>query len=184
MRDGVPAKAGSSSFVLKGAKMDINEQIPGAKSFRWREFIRSATATKRGIDNMPRDDAVWTRIEYLAKNVLQPLRDEFGPIRINSGYRCPALNRAVGSSNSSFHAYGMAADIVPLEPSASFTVRDMFVFVHDNLPYTELIAEEWPGGWTHVALEKGRDSEHQLKYKRVGGRVTRATFKEIMGMFK
>lgn len=162
---------------------DINAIIPGAEYFRWREFIRSATASAKGIDNMPRDNAVWDRIRYLAVNVLKPLRQRFGPIRITSGYRCPKLNRALGSSNSSFHAYGMAADIEPLYADADFTPKDLFVYIFNNLPYTELIAEEWPDGWVHVALEKGRDRENQLKYKKVGGSVKRASFKEIMEIF-
>ncbi|MBD5585561.1 MAG: peptidase M15 [Clostridia bacterium] len=161
--------------------MDLNAQIPGAPNFKWIEFIRSNTADRRGIDNTPRDQSVFSRIEYLADNVLQPLRNEFGPIKINSGYRSAALNRALGSNNKSFHAYGMAADIVPL--AKGVTTKDLFVYIHDNLPYTELIAEDVPDGWVHVALERGREKEHQLKYKRVGGSVQRGTYEQILRMF-
>lgn len=158
---------------------DINAKIPGAPNFRWYEFLRSNTANNRGIDNRPTAPVVYDRIKYLAVNVLQPLRDYFGPIHINSGYRGPALNKAVGGSASSFHAFGMAADIVPVT-GQKFTTLDMFRYIYGNLPYSELIAEEFPGGWVHVALEKGRDNEKQLKYKPVGGKVRRATFEEIM----
>lgn len=161
--------------------MNLNDTIPGAPSFKWREFIRSSTAEKRGIDNMPRDDRVWKRIEYLAAKVLQPLRDEFGAVKVNSGYRCPALNKAIGSSNKSFHAFGMGADIVPLVEGV--TTKDYFMYIHNNLPYTELIAEEIPGGWIHVALERGREKEHQLKYKLVGGPVRRGTYDQILRLF-
>lgn len=161
--------------------MDLNATIPGAPSFKWHEFVRSSTATKRNIDNMPRDDKVWKRIEYLAVRVLQPVRDTFGPIKINSGYRSPALNRAIGGSNKSFHSFGAAADIVPV--SNVVPLKDIFLYIHNNLPYTELIAEELPDGWIHVALEKGREREHQLKYKLVGGPVRRGSFDEIWRRF-
>lgn len=162
---------------------DINATIPGAPNFRWYEFLRSSTANVHKIDNRPTSPDVYARIKYLAVNLLQPLRDHFGPIHINSGYRSPALNKAVGGSASSFHAFGMAADIVPVT-GQKFTTLDMFEYIYDNLPYSELVAEEFPGGWVHVALEKGRDYERQLKYKPVGGKVRRATFDEIMRLIR
>lgn len=161
--------------------MNLNDTIPGAPNFKWREFIRSTTAEKRNIDNMPRDDKVWNRVEYLATHVLQLVRDKFGPIRITSGYRSPALNRAVGGSNKSFHAFGMAADIKPVDPS--IPLKDIFEYIHKKLPYTELIAEGLPDGWVHVALEKGREKEKQLKYKLVAGPVRRGSFDEIWSKF-
>lgn len=158
---------------------DINATIPGAPNFRWYEFLRSNVANNRGIDNRPTSPVVYDRIKYLAVNLLQPLRDHFGPIHINSGYRSPALTKAVGSTMRSFHAFGMAADIVPVT-GQKFTTLDMFEYIYDNLPYSEMVAEEFPGGWVHVALENGRAYERQLKYKPVGGKVRRATIEEIL----
>lgn len=164
--------------------VDVNEQIPGALDFRWREFFRSSTAKKLGIDNTSQDPKIYSNIEYLAKHILQPVREHFdGPIRISSGYRCPQLNAAVGGSPASFHAFGCAADIEPLKADATFTVRDIFDFIYNSLPYTELIAEELPNGWVHVALHKGREHEKQLKYKLVGGKVRKATYAEIARAF-
>lgn len=163
---------------------DVNAQIIGAAGFRWREFFRSSAAKKLGIDNTPQDPKIYGNIEYLARKVLQPVRDHFGaPIRVTSGYRSPRLNIAVGGSPASFHALGCAADIEPLDKNARFTVRDIFTYIHDNLPYTELIAEELPNGWVHVALQKGREKERQLKCKLLGGSVRRATYAEIMRAF-
>lgn len=62
--------------------------------------------------------------------LLQKTRDKFGPIRINSGYRSPLHNSIVGGSENSFHIYGMACDIVPLDADLSFSrVRS---FVREN----------------------------------------------------
>lgn len=163
---------------------DVNETIPGAPHFRWREFFRSATAKAAGIDNTPEAPIIWDNVQYLASNILEPVRNHFGAIRINSGYRCPQLNRLVGGSSASFHAYGMAADIEPLlQKDAGFSVKDLFIYIHSRLPYTELIAEELPDGWVHVALAKGRETERQLKYKLVGQKVKRGSYNEIMRVF-
>lgn len=157
--------------------------IPGSQYFRYREFIRSATANVKGIDNAPTDASVWANVGYLVKMVLDPLREVMGPLKISSGYRSYLLNRAVGGSVSSFHSYGMAADVQPM-PGNPHTIKDIFVYVYENLPYTELIAEDIPDGWVHVAIAKGREKEKQLKYKLVGGSVRRGTYQQILGMFK
>lgn len=79
--------------------------------FRLSEFIRSATAEARGIDNTP-PDSVIVRLIALCIYVLEPLRAAVGhPIVITSGYRCPALNAAVGGVAGSQHMLGEAADI-------------------------------------------------------------------------
>ena len=118
-----------------------------SQHFRLSEFTRSATASARGIDNtLNKSNAEHSRIinnlRALCENVLEPLRQHFNvPIRINSGYRSPALNKAVGGAKRSYHLQGRAADI-PLR-------RDWYAYIRDHLPHTELINE---GTWIHVAL--------------------------------
>lgn len=118
-----------------------------SQHFRLSEFTRSATASARGIDNtLNQSNAEHSRIinnlRALCENVLEPLRQHFNvPIRINSGYRSPALNKAVGGAKRSYHLQGRAADI-PLR-------RDWYAYIRDHLPHTELINE---GTWIHVAL--------------------------------
>lgn len=82
-----------------------------SKNFTWEEFTASDTAKKLGILNHITDWDVRDNILALVKNVLQPLRDAWGkPIRINSGYRCEKLNKAVGGEPASQHRKGEAAD--------------------------------------------------------------------------
>ena len=64
--------------------------IFGAPNFTYEEFLRSDTAQREGIQNIPDKDCVWCNMEYLAREVLQPVRDKFGPIRVTSGYRSAA----------------------------------------------------------------------------------------------
>lgn len=152
--------------------------------FRWREFLNSETATAKGINNIPAERSwVWENMAYLTTRVLDPLREHFGPLRITSGYRSTLLNRAVGGSSTSLHCFGMAADIKPVKANP-VPLKDIFVFVYEHLPYTELVAEDIPYGWIHVGIEKGRDNEKQLKYKMPGAPVVRGTYRAILEMFK
>lgn len=155
--------------------------IPGAPNFTYEELLHSDTAVREGIQNIPDDQDVWDNMEYLARTVLQPVRDRFGPIRVTSGYRSAALNRAIpGSSKTSHHCSGAAADIEPV--SAGVPLRDIFAFIAENLPFTELIAENLPNGWVHVAIVRGREDERAVKFKRVGGLVRRSSYGEVMAM--
>ncbi len=135
--------------------------IPGAPNFAYGEFIKSSTAKKHRIPNTPNEEH-WRCLEKLAVYVLQPIRDKFGPIRITSGYRSPALCEKIGSNKNSNHARGQAADIEPY--NAKVPLVQMLEWIHDNLEYRELIAENFPGGWIHVAYrEGGNDKTLKLK---------------------
>ena len=90
---------------------------------------------------------------YLAAFVLEPLRVAMGmPIRITSGYRCEALNKAVGGVYNSQHLKGQAADICI---DGDMTKgRKMFNYIRDNLPFDQLIWEHNKAGiyWIHVSF--------------------------------
>lgn len=81
------------------------------KYFTIKELCKSTTAKQLGIDNSPNSEIV-SNLEQLINNILDPLRERFGkPIYVNSGYRSPALNKAVNGSKTSYHMKGLAADI-------------------------------------------------------------------------
>ena len=89
------------------------------KHFRYSEFQESETAKRECIVNVINTSVVRDSVKALALNVLQPLRDVWGkPLKINSGYRCPELNRAVGGVPTSQHVKGEAADIAAQDPLA------------------------------------------------------------------
>lgn len=80
------------------------------KNFTLEEFITSATAKAKGIDNTPTPQ-IKANIEKLCKNILQPIRDKYGySINITSGYRSPKLNAAVKGAKNSQHMTGDASD--------------------------------------------------------------------------
>ncbi|MBR7051541.1 MAG: DUF882 domain-containing protein [Bacteroidaceae bacterium] len=109
--------------------------------FTLEEMLHSDTAEKKHIEN--RINAVEVNnLVRLCTKVLEPLREHFHqPIHINSGFRCQALNKAVGGADNSYHMKGRAVDI-PMHPG-------WLAYIRDHLPHTELINE---GTWIHVAL--------------------------------
>lgn len=84
-----------------------------SKNFLLSEFVRSASANRNNIHQQFTIELnVLVNIIYLTTNLLQPLRENVGPINITSGYRCQEVNAIVGGANSSQHLYGQAVDFV------------------------------------------------------------------------
>jgi len=158
---------------------DLNAKLPGAESFTYKEFVRSQTALRKGIKNAPTEEE-WVCLELLAKEVLQPIRDKFGRIRITSGFRSVELCESVGSNSRSNHARGQAADIEPLVGGVS--LFDVLEFVHVNLEYRELIAEFFPVGWCHLAYRDGANNR-QLKLKDVNHNYEIVSIDCVRGLY-
>ncbi len=90
-----------------------------SNNFSWSEFEKSDTAKRLRITNVITTTEVRDAVKALVLNVLQPLRDAWGgPLKINSGYRCKALNEAVGGVETSQHVKGEAADVACTDPLA------------------------------------------------------------------
>ena len=122
-----------------------------SKNFTLQEYTKSQTATRRGLDNTPGEEHL-AKAKSLFEKVVQPVRDKFGVTTINSGYRGPALNEAVGGSSRSQHCKGEAVDI-ECPGTSNYTVAK---FIEDTLDYDQLILEFYtPGipdsGWVHVS---------------------------------
>lgn len=116
--------------------------------FTIEELTRSDTARLRGIDNAPPED-VKKNLTALVDNILDPLREAYGrPIRVNSGYRCPALNKAVGGAITSDHLTGKAADITGGNKSENKKIFELCKKL--DLPYRQLIDEKG-FNWVHVS---------------------------------
>jgi len=125
-----------------------------SKNFTLKEFTKSQTAERRDIDNTPNDEHL-ENAEFLFGNVVQKVRDNFGPTTINSGYRGPELNEAVGGSSKSQHCHGQAADIeVP-----GVSNYEVAKWITENCDFDQVILEFYtPGvpdsGWVHVSYKK------------------------------
>ncbi|MHA1233130.1 MAG: D-Ala-D-Ala carboxypeptidase family metallohydrolase [Candidatus Helarchaeota archaeon] len=147
---------------------NLDSYIPGCPNFKYKEFVLSPMAMRYGIELKP-DESQWNAIELLCQNILQPIRNIFGPIRITSGYRSPELNKKIGGSEFSNHCLGQAADFEPIYPNVRMI--DIFEYIARNLEFRELIAEYFPTGWIHVAFRinenikqiKLKDKDHNYK---------------------
>jgi len=137
------------------------------------EFVSSQTAARRGIDNTPPADVI-ARLQLLCQHVLEPVRQRFGkPVVISSGYRSPALNRAVGGSATSQHVKGEAADFeIP-----GLSNVEVARWMERKLNYDQLILEFYtPGqpnsGWVHVSWRPNyRNEELTARRVRRGSRL-------------
>ncbi len=117
------------------------------KYFTLSEFLKSDTATRLNIDNSPSNE-VTANLTNLIEKVLDPARKQLDvAINVNSGYRCPQLNNAVGGAKKSYHLSGRAADVT----TGNITQNKRLMNILSNLPHTELIWEQ-NGQWIHVAL--------------------------------
>lgn len=125
-----------------------------SEHFTLREFTRSQTAERRGIDNSP-TAAHLAAMRLLCAKVLEPVRARFGPIHLSSGYRSLKLNRAIGGATSSQHSEGEAADFeVP-----GVSNYDVAKWMEAELNYDQLILEMWKrgepnAGWIHVSYRE------------------------------
>lgn len=122
------------------------------KYFSIKEMTKSNTATAKGIDNTP-DQTITDNLTKLIEAVLDPLREWYGkPIIVNSGYRCEALNKAIGGAKSSQHMLGEAADITAGSKEEN---EELFNYIKDNLEFDQLINES-DFSWVHVSYREGR----------------------------
>ncbi len=125
-----------------------------SKNFSLGELCKSEVAIRRNIDNTP-SEKVKNNLKILVDNVLQPLRDKFGPMTVTSGYRSPAVNTAVGGSPYSDHCLGMAADI----EIVGVDNKVLAEYIRDNMKFTQLILEFYTdgvpdSGWVHVSYDE------------------------------
>ena len=132
-----------------------------SKHISYKEGIRSNTATRLNIINEPNEEQL-KNMKLLAEKVFEPLREEVGgPIKVNSFFRCPELNKAIGGSKTSQHCHGQAIDID--DTFGHKSNAEMYYFIKSELDFDQMI---WEFGtdknpdWVHVSYvspEKNRN---------------------------
>ena len=125
---------------------------PITAHFTLEELCASDTAKARGISNKPNTQQT-VNLVYLAAYVLEPLRKAMGePIKIGSGFRSQALNKAVGGVQNSQHLKGQAADLCIDGNIAKG--KKWFAYIKNHLPFDQLIWEHNEKGnyWVHVSF--------------------------------
>ena len=140
-------------------------------NFTLQQFKTSQTAIRQNIDNTPTEEHS-ENLKLLCEMVLQPVRDHFGPIAINSGYRGVVLNKTIGGSFKSQHCQGQAADI-ECPGTGNRHVAD---WISDNCTFDQLILEfHTPGiadsGWVHVSFNRGSNRMQRLRAVKEDGKT-------------
>ena len=144
-----------------------------SKHVSYKEGVYSITAKRLGLENDPSDEHL-ANMKLLAEKVFEPLREHVQhPIKINSFYRGPELNKAIGGSNSSQHCKGQAMDIDDSYGNA--TNAYMYEWIKKNLDYDQMIWEfgddENPD-WVHVSfVNEGVNRNRCLKAYRENGKT-------------
>tara|TARA_Y100001963_G_scaffold100039_1_gene137703 strand:- start:1336 stop:1791 length:456 start_codon:yes stop_codon:yes gene_type:complete len=138
-----------------------------------KESTRSITAIRLGIDNIPNNEQL-NNMKTIAEKVFEPLREWVGgPIKINSFFRSPSLNKAIGGSSKSQHCHGQAMDIDDNYGHA--TNAEMYNWIKENLDFDQMI---WEFGdddnpdWVHVSYVSEEENRNRcLKAYRKDGRT-------------
>jgi len=145
-------------------------------NFTLEELTYSKTAEEKKIINIPKVEHI-KNLQLLCDNILQPVRDAFKmPIKITSGYRSPELCLAVGSSISSQHTKGEAADF----EIDSIPNLQLANWIYKTLDFDQLILEFWnPSednlGWVHCSYSSNNNRKQYLKAIRIDGKTVYST---------
>jgi putative chitinase len=141
----------------------ISPDIQLSEHFNLKEFTKSETAIRKRIDNTP-NAAHAENLKNVCEKILEPVRNHFGkPVRINSGYRGPALNAAVGGSGKSQHCNGEAVDF----EIDGLPNPDLAKWVAENCEFDQIILEfydpkEGPNsGWVHASIKRDGSNRKQ-----------------------
>lgn len=139
------------------------------------ELIRSESAKRKGISNMPTEAHI-ANLKLLAEKVFEPIRNNFRcPVHISSGYRSAELNKAVGGATTSQHSSGEAIDVDMDGSPNGVTNKMIFDYIKKNLDFDQLIWEfgsaENPD-WVHVSYEStGKQRKQVLKAYKENGKT-------------
>ena len=149
-----------------------------SRNFSLQELIKSDTAIRKGIDNNPNADQV-EKLKALCENILQPVRDHFGRVKVTSGFRSPELCVAIGSSLSSQHSKAEAADFECMGTDNA----ELADWIYKNLETDQLILEFYtPGepnsGWIHASYIPYQPRKQFLHAFKLEGRTK---YKPIIG---
>lgn len=124
--------------------------------------LSELTATATGLDNVPSEDQTRSLL-FLTVFLLQPIRDRWGRIRVNSAFRSAKVNRAIGGAAGSQHQDGEAADIVPEDAA----IDEVFRWCRENLRFGQAILEtKGSARWIHISLPRlGKQNGEVLAYE-------------------
>ena len=144
-----------------------------SKHISYKEGVYSRTDVRKDIDNTPNEEQL-DCMELLAEKVFEPLREWVGgPIKINSFFRCPKLNKAIGGSSRSQHCKGQAVDID--DTFGVVSNADMYYWIKNNLDFDQMIlvfGDDDNPNWVHISYVSPEDNRNRcLKAYKENGKT-------------
>ena len=144
-----------------------------SKHISYKEGVYSITAIRKGIDNEPNEKQL-SNMKLVAEKIFEPVRTHFKvPIKVNSFFRSPDLNKAIGGSTKSQHCKGQAIDID--DTYGKIKNSDMYWWIKDNLDFDQMI---WEFGnndnpdWVHISyVSPDKNRNRCLKAYRDDGKT-------------
>ena len=135
---------------------NFKEDIQITKNFKLNEFF---TRSSQGFN-----EECFLNVINLCTNILQPIRNEFGAIKITSGYRSEAHNKIVGGSKKSQHLFGEAVDIIPLEAD----IEEVFDWLCFKTIDQAILEERNGVKWIHISLKRIGENRNEMLYFKNG----------------
>lgn len=132
-----------------------------SKNFVLSEITRSNTARRLGISNEPSKEHL-ANMQVLITELIQPMRDALGPIRISSGYRSPQLNRAIGGSKKSQHCKGQALDL-QFWKDGQMCNEEIYRWVLKSGVKFDQMINEFDFAWIHISLKEDKNRSMVLE---------------------
>ena len=144
-----------------------------SKHISYKEGVYSITAIRKGIDNEPNEEQL-SNMKLVAEKIFEPVRAHFKvPIKVNSFFRSPDLNKAIGGSTKSQHCKGQAIDID--DTYGKIKNSDIYWWIKENLDFDQMI---WEFGnndnpdWVHVSyVSPDKNRNRCLKAYRENGKT-------------
>ena len=133
-----------------------------SKHISYKEGVYSITAIRKGIDNEPNEEQL-LNMKLVAEKIFEPVRVHFNtPIKVNSFFRSPDLNKAIGGSTKSQHCKGQAIDID--DTYGKVKNSDIYWWIKENLDFDQMI---WEFGnndnpnWVHVSYVSPEENRNR-----------------------
>lgn len=141
-----------------------------SKNFTRAEIEHSNTAKRLDISNEMSDEHL-ENMQRVIDNLIQPMRDAIGPIRISSGYRSPKLNKAIGGSSRSQHCKGQALDL-QFWKEGKMNNKVIYDWVIDSGIEFDQMINEFDYAWIHISLKSKENRKEILEaYKNEKGKT-------------
>lgn len=137
--------------------MNISEHIS------YEEATHSDKAVEKGLDNTPNDEQL-ENMKLVALMCFEPVRKWYGkPLKINSFFRTPEVNKAVNGSPTSDHPKGNSIDFTSGNRDENIK---LFNWCKANLIFDQLIWEN-DGVWIHISFRKNGNRNDTLNLHQI-----------------